>query len=844
MAGLTAVFDPDGAALELVADQNSIGFHILAPLEVNAPQAEVQWAGNVDTEGSLPARTHDENMEISPRLRISGSSEADFRDRQLQLEQKIHKLKREGGIFRLIYPDETWIDYWVLAVSGGEKLFDNRFVHHQRTEDKLTLTCSPFGLGQEYLAAEFSGSDRVIEGVIEDVRGSADANARAVITSPDADIWELHWGVESRHYAGEPTEAAYFPASELTPLGGAAAATATIEGTEVEVLRQSLLTPNWTAMLSTGELTHQGVYEVYLWLHMPTTNTGEVGVFVEYSIGDRRTELRAITFDADHSREGKVVLVRAGQPFVRAAGQGAHSWEAKVIANSTVAKDTIDVLAVGLRPLLDRNGRVKVRASLKQPSALLTRDEFNGEGLELNGQTIAAASSVTGPNNPASAANDSSFGTVPWNNVDWAKTLAGGKAEVDLQTQESSQYLKVMNPGISLPPGSVVDGIAIEVRRNGSLDICRDASVRIVKGGVVDGEDRARPHEPWGPFPSYVVYGSQTDKWGLSWSPEEIDADFGVVLAVAAVKGPFVKAWVDEVRFLVYWSDIEGQQWLTSGDATDFVIETPGHTAQRTAVSDENLLAGRYAVAGSTETTDIVVGVKVRRGSLVTGASERMRGGVLARYTDAENHLFFGLDADASSTPIAETLQVIKRVGGTATILATVRIPPSHGLWRQLWLHVDSRGRWFAWGAMLEGGVPRLMAAGHEADLAPGGVLASGTAGFYDAKTGAGACTRSYDDFVAWIPDLDAAIFEGGALELRHDAVEREVSGGGRWTPLVPELDYLRLAPAGMEGRRNRMTLIPLPNDPDTMDVGFPSDLQVAVYVTPRYRGVPDPASK
>jgi hypothetical protein len=79
-------------------------------------------------------------------------------------------------------------------------------------------------------------------------------------------------------------------------------------------------------------------------------------------------------------------------------------------------------------------------------------------------------------------------------------------------------------------------------------------------------------------------------------------------------------------------------------------------------------------------------------------------------------------------------------------------------------------------------------------------------------------------------------------LELSHDSAERESASGGRWVDVVPELDYLKLAPAGRENRENRLVFIASPNDPDLMGVGFPSELKVALYVTPRYRGVPDPA--
>ena len=135
-----------------------------------------------------------------------------------------------------------------------------------------------------------------------------------------------------------------------------------------------------------------------------------------------------------------------------------------------------------------------------------------------------------------------------------------------------------------------------------------------------------------------------------------------------------------------------------------------------------------------------------------------------------------------------------------------------------------------------------LLAAGVDSVLATGGTLASGTCGFYDAKTGATANTRQYDNFSVWIPPLDAVAYEGLSLQLSHDAAEREAQGGGVWVPLTPEADYLKLSPEGMEARKNRLAFIASPNDPYTMGVGFPKKLEVALYGTPRFRTVPDPA--
>jgi hypothetical protein len=861
LPGLNAILDPEAAPLEFVADEAGIGFHIFSPLKVGTPQTQKLWAANVDSEGAEPAGESEENMEIVPKLRITGAGEADFRNRQLQLEQKVHKLKKEGGTLRLVYPDSTWIDYLVRDVTGGDRLFDNRFVHHQRTEDEITFVCAPYGVGEEYLEGEYTTSSRILECVVGGVGGSAEALARAEITSPAADIWELVWGRDSRYFEEAATTRALYSAKDLTPLGGAASTTTTVDGKAGVSVVRATLTPNWTAGLSTdiagvGPLTHEGVFELYAWVHMPATNTGEVAILGEFGVGDlsSSTELEPTYFSPNHFREGQVVRVTIGQVWLRAPRRGDHQWQARFLHRSTVVGDKLDFLEVGLRPVEERNGRIAVSPVLRQPTALAAREEFAQSG-SLNGQTMAASSASAGPLSPATVVEDATVGTRTWENSGNAKAFDGSAAKIAAFTfGQVSKYLKATKHGFAIPGTATIKGIELRVRRrspnpkseSSSNSNLADQSVKLVKAGSIVGSEHASstrwPKEAWGD----AVYGGPADLWGTTWTPAQINAEgFGAALAARNVQiATSDTAEVDGFQITVYYSEGEGEKWATLGDPDDFTLNVSELAAQRTAVSDAAINSGRFAIGGNVASTDVVVGIHFERSAIGgTGASERVRGGVLARYVDESNWLFFGLDAVAATSPTEETLRVFKRVGGGEPVeLGRVPIPTEYGVSRSFYLQVDRRGRWFAWASLLESGIPRLLSAGQDRDLVSGGALDDGKSGFYDAKTGANTCTRLYDNYVTWIPQLQAVIYEGHALELSHEAAERESISGGRWVPLSPELDYLKLAPAGMENRKNRLVFIASQHDPDLMGVGFPTELRVALYVTPRYRGVPDPA--
>lgn len=839
MPGLAYVIDPDDSPLAL---STANGFNVLSPAKFKPAEREQLWASNIDTEGERSAGSKTSNAEHALSLRLTAKTEKTFRQRQVAFEQKHYKLVKEGGVLRVISPDGTFTDWEIRAVLGGERVYDNRFVHHKRSVDEITFVTAPFGEGEEELVGEFEGSGRLLECVVDGVKGSELALARAEITSPEADVYDLKWGRSSRHYSEASTAKSLYAAKELVPLGGATATTATVEGKAgTSVVRQGTLTPNWTAALSTGPMTHEGVFEVLVWVHMPTGNTGEVGIGWEYSIGDtvRRVEGSRFYFAANHPREGKVVLLSLGQVFLRAPDLGDHVWEGRVIGRSTVVGDDLDILDFALRDLEEGNGSVSVAPALNQPAALLARDEFNQGAGNLNEKVVAAAGFISGPKSPGTGADDAGIGTIAWTNPGNVLSSNNAYAVAKLGSKQTSHFLKATKYGFAIPEGSTIDRVILEVERRANSGLVKDKAVRGVKAGVV----QATEHSAGAAWP-VTLFGDVSATFDLSVAGLTVadvnDVGFGAAVA-AYSETIFAEAIVDHMPMFIHYTDSKGQKWVTSGDPVDLAVETTGKTAQRTEVSDADILTGRDAVAGATVLTDQVVGIQCKRGVAKTGAGERIRGGVKARYVDNNNWLFFGPDVEASSAPVIDTLRVIKRVAGTATELGQVAIPDSTE-YRAVYLHVDRRGRYFCWGSLLTSGIPRLFFAGQDSDLAAGGALDDGKGDFYDGKTGALANTRNYDNFVMWIPPLDAAIYAGLSLKLGHSGAEREALGGGVWVEVKPKGDYMRLAPAALENRKNRIVFIASPNDPETMGVGFPKTLKVAIYAKPRYRSVPDPA--
>lgn len=102
------------------------------------------------------------------------------------------------------------------------------------------------------------------------------------------------------------------------------------------------------------------------------------------------------------------------------------------------------------------------------------------------------------------------------------------------------------------------------------------------------------------------------------------------------------------------------------------------------------------------------------------------------------------------------------------------------------------------------------------------------------------ANTRTYDNFFAFVPTDDAAIFASQSLEIRHDRVIREDSGGTIWTPPSRyEGDYLTIPAAGREDRTARIIVKASRNDPDIGADSAIDDISGRLTVTPRYLHVP-----
>jgi hypothetical protein len=282
-----------------------------------------------------------------------------------------------------------------------------------------------------------------------------------------------------------------------------------------------------------------------------------------------------------------------------------------------------------------------------------------------------------------------------------------------------------------------------------------------------------------------------------------------------------------------------GGTWTAAGDTDDFTVNATDHIASRTALSDAARETGRYVWAGTPTLTLTVASVDFRVSTTTGGGATNDAVGLVARLTDVNN--WWQILVGGGSAAGTE-LQVWRRVAGTLTPSVPTPVATvgkiTVNTWYTLTLRITAQGVWSVWlnlqGATVLGSP---VVEGIDTTLATGGSLASGKVGIYDFNVNASpAYTRDFDNFSVWVPPDDAAIFKSQSLELRHDRVRREDSGGTLWVePSSYEGRYLTVPPAGAEARTARVIVKASRGIPGELPDGGTDDISARLFVTPRY---------
>lgn len=146
-----------------------------------------------------------------------------------------------------------------------------------------------------------------------------------------------------------------------------------------------------------------------------------------------------------------------------------------------------------------------------------------------------------GPNLPSVGTTDPSLGLLAWANADRITTVNGqGASAAGMPTGSPTVLLIGKGFGFAVPADATIDGVTVEIVRSSIGARCGDVRVALLRGGLVDGDNRADFAVQWPTSLTPKVYGGPTDLWGLALTPADVnDPGFGVgVQCEKDVAGP------------------------------------------------------------------------------------------------------------------------------------------------------------------------------------------------------------------------------------------------------------------------------------------------------------------
>ena len=164
--------------------------------------------------------------------------------------------------------------------------------------------------------------------------------------------------------------------------------------------------------------------------------------------------------------------------------------------------------------------------------------------------------STQGPNSPGTVSEYDSVSS-PWSNPGNIVSSNNSYATRALTSGNDSDKLIASNFGFSIPAGSTINGILVEVECKASAESSLQfENVILTPDGTWAGQvgdDKNDIGVYLGTTDAYKSYGGAADSWGRTWTSTEINASgFGVILALLASAN--ATGSIDHVRVTVYYT--------------------------------------------------------------------------------------------------------------------------------------------------------------------------------------------------------------------------------------------------------------------------------------------------
>lgn len=597
-----------------------------------------------------------------------------------------------------------------------------------------------------------------------------------------------------------------------------------------------------TVVCGSGLQRHVGLYRlkarVYVGFSAPATAAGGQA-FVRYAATSFGTtgQFTRGEWVRVPTLEGwcEVDLGIAEAQFAKTGSQG---WEVRIEALSETNGDTIDVDYIMFFGG-SRYGKSKAVTQYETPFSVVASDLFNQEPeAALGGKVVGGVVGGEFLSKNPTLAETGAGESKPWSNPSNATGAPdGSSAQVTLGgagESFASNVLILYKNAFAIPVGATVKGIKVEVRKGVSVleggDPVRDASVILGKvKGVGVGENKASAgYWPGGLVTS--VYGGESDLWGTTWTPAQINAE-GFCFMLSAkhtnIENFGAVANVDAITVTIYFTPEGGFLWKELGaKEPKYIVYPATHNVERKTATTDEANKGRHAWVPGNYSAQVVQ-AEVSQSTNVGTA------GIMTRYKESTGQR---VALVLSGSPYK--IKLIKWTGTVAAPVASTAytlnkpiagwpISKIAGQSVLLRLEVDADGRWLAWADGI------LLGQGYDPYLAIG-EFASGSSGLYDEHSSTN--TSKWDNYVQWTPESKGAIWAGRGITFRSYDAMRENIEGGYWSNAIGyEGARLKIPCAGPAGQVSRLSMhVRRANVDENVDEWISDEMQVSLKVTPR----------
>lgn len=160
-----------------------------------------------------------------------------------------------------------------------------------------------------------------------------------------------------------------------------------------------------------------------------------------------------------------------------------------------------------------------------------------------------------GPLQPTATANGAGIGSVSWSSPTNARVTDDFYSSINgLASNQITNYLIGTAFGFNVPAAATITGVVVTIERHSTLVSTVDQEVRVVRTGVVAGDNKASASS-WSLADDIATYGAQNDLWGLALGPNDVNsAAFGAAVAAKNSNAAAASPQIDQMRVTVHYT--------------------------------------------------------------------------------------------------------------------------------------------------------------------------------------------------------------------------------------------------------------------------------------------------